>query len=59
MTRFAFVRRRVVEQTIWVQADTVQDARAKAGAGWSDMTGDDEVVSMTLRRAPQEDKDDQ
>lgn len=55
--RWAFNRRVVDDQTIWVEADTLQEARAKADRDEADHTDDPRRVSRTLRRLPEADEE--
>lgn len=55
-TGYAFIRRRVVEQTVWIYADSLKDARRILGDGRSvDETDDERTLSLTLKRCPSED----
>lgn len=56
MKRYAFVRRRVVEQEIWIVAESVDHARRKARTGESDEQDDERTLRMALRRMPDHDE---
>lgn len=53
--RWAFNRRVVEDQMVWIEAETVEEARAKLESDDVDETGDPSVVKTTYRRVPRDD----
>lgn len=56
MKLWAFNRRTVDDQTVYVEADTVEQAERMVRAGVSTVTGDCKTRLMTLRRLPEKDE---
>lgn len=57
MKLFAFNRRVVSDQMIWVEAETVAEARRKLADHRIRYVEDHEVISQTERRVPARDGD--
>lgn len=61
MKRFAFILRKTVEQTIWIEADSVKAARAVLGPADdfvgldTDDSDDERTLSLSFRRDPAQD----